>query len=161
MSAVPDSEIIARSPLGAELDPRECRTLASVMQARRLRGAEVLIEEGRRDNALYLVASGALAVTRTTGIGDSVTLHLLKIGDVAGEMGFVDGEPHSATLRSEGEAEIYSLTRDALERLLDAHPRLVYKVMRAVVRTVHSILLRMNLQYVELTNYITKQHGRY
>jgi CRP/FNR family transcriptional regulator, cyclic AMP receptor protein len=33
--------------------------------------------------------------------------------------------------------------------------------MRAIVRTVHSILLRMNLQYVELTNYITKQHGRY
>ena len=31
----------------------------------------------------------------------------------------------------------------------------------SLVRTVHAILLRMNLQYVELTNYITKQHGRY
>ena len=25
----------------------------------------------------------------------------------------------------------------------------------------HGILRRMNLQYVEMTNYITKQHGRY
>lgn len=161
MSAVPDAETIARSPLGAELDPQGCRTLAGVMQARRLRDDETLIDEGRSDSALYLVASGRLAVTRTTGIGDSVTLHLLKTGDIAGEMGFLDGEPHSATLRALGEAEIYSLTREALERLLDAHPRLVYNVMRAVVRTVHAILLRMNVQYVELTNYITKQHGRY
>jgi CRP/FNR family transcriptional regulator, cyclic AMP receptor protein len=100
-------------------------------------------------------------VTRVTGTGDAVTLHLLKAGDIAGEMGFLDGDPHSATLRAIGGAEIYSLTRDALEKLLEGHPRLVYNVMRAIVRTVHSILLRMNLQYVELTNYITKQHGRY
>jgi len=33
--------------------------------------------------------------------------------------------------------------------------------MRAIVRRVHAIVLRMNLEYVELTNYITKQHGRY
>ena len=33
--------------------------------------------------------------------------------------------------------------------------------MRAIVRSVHAILTRMNLEYVELTNYITKQHGRY
>jgi hypothetical protein len=29
------------------------------------------------------------------------------------------------------------------------------------MRTVHRILRSMNLQYVELTNYIAKQHGRY
>jgi CRP/FNR family cyclic AMP-dependent transcriptional regulator len=34
-------------------------------------------------------------------------------------------------------------------------------VMRAIMRTVHRILRSMNLQYVELTNYIAKQHGRY
>jgi CRP-like cAMP-binding protein len=161
MSTEPQPEAISSSPLGRELEPQQCLMLAAAMRARRLRDGEVLIEEGRTDNSLYLVVSGAIAVTRVTGVGDAVTLHLLKTGDIAGEMGFIDGAPHSATLRAMGEAEVYSLTRDALEKLLDAHPRLVYNVMRAVVRTVHAILLRMNLQYVELTNYITKQHGRY
>jgi CRP/FNR family transcriptional regulator, cyclic AMP receptor protein len=161
MSAAPQPEAISSSPLGRELDAQDCLLLAGAMQARRLRDGEALIEEGHSDNALYLVVSGVIAVTRVTGVGDAVTLHLLKTGDIAGEMGFVDGAPHSATLRAMGEAEVYSLTRDALEKLLDAHPRLVYIVMRAVVRTVHAILLRMNLQHVELTNYITKQHGRY
>jgi len=39
--------------------------------------------------------------------------------------------------------------------------RLVYEVMRNVVRKVHAILRRMNVQYVGMTNYMTKQHGRY
>jgi hypothetical protein len=29
------------------------------------------------------------------------------------------------------------------------------------MRTVHAILLRMNVEFVELNNYIMKQHGRY
>ena len=45
--------------------------------------------------------------------------------------------------------------------LLHEEPDLVYKVMRAIIRTVHGILRRMNAQYVEMQNYITRQHGRY
>jgi hypothetical protein len=33
--------------------------------------------------------------------------------------------------------------------------------MRGIVRTAHRILREMNLQSVELRNYITKVHGRY
>jgi hypothetical protein len=33
--------------------------------------------------------------------------------------------------------------------------------MRGTIRTVHRILREINLQYVELNNYITKTHGRY
>ena len=59
--------------------------------------------------------------------------------------------------------------RDLLEKPdLQAHHDVAfaYKVggelfMRAIMRTVHGILRRMNTQYVELTNYIAKQHGRY
>jgi len=56
---------------------------------------------------------------------------------------------------------LFSLERDSLEKLLDAHPRIVYQVMRAIIRSVHGTLRRMNIQYVEMSNYINKQHGRY
>ena len=90
-----------------------------------------------------------------------MTLQLLRKGDIAGEMGFIDGREHSATLRAVGATEIYSLRRKDLESLLDSHPKMVYRVMRAIMRTVHAILLRMNVEFVELNNYIMKQHGRY
>ncbi|HUJ86224.1 MAG TPA: cyclic nucleotide-binding domain-containing protein [Burkholderiales bacterium] len=161
MGDKPDPGVVARSPLGVELEQEDCRTLAGAMTVRRLADADVLIEEGHVDDALHVIVSGALAVTRNTAGGTWVTLQLLRQGDIAGELGFLDGKEHSATLRATGATQVYSLQRPVLESLLEAHPQLVYRVMRAIVRTVHAILLRMNLEYVELTNYITKQHGRY
>ena len=76
-------------------------------------------------------------------------------------MGFIDGTDHSATLRALCDAEVYTLERPAFESLLDTHPALVYKVMRSIIRSVHSTLLRMNRQFVEMNNYIMKEHGRY
>jgi CRP-like cAMP-binding protein len=76
-------------------------------------------------------------------------------------MGFVDGTERSANLRAVGKTVVVSLRRQDLETLLSSKPEVVYGVMRGVVRTVHRILREMNLQYVELNNYITKTHGRY
>jgi CRP-like cAMP-binding protein len=154
-------EIVRRSPLAAELSEEQCAVLSELVTPRRLQNDEILIREGRIDNSLHVVIKGMLGVTKETGGGDWVHLHILKDGDLAGELGFLDGLEHSATLRSIGETEVLSLTRDNLEALLEAHPTIVYRVMRAIIRAVHSIVRRMNTQYVELTNYITKQHGRY
>jgi CRP-like cAMP-binding protein len=100
------------------------------------------------------------AVARTAG-GDWVTLQLLREGDMVGEMGFIDGVEHSASLRALGNCELIRLERDSFEELLKTDPELTYKVMRAIVREVHRILRGMNTQYMEMSNYISKQHGRY
>ena len=78
-----------------------------------------------------------------------------------GQLGFIDGVEHSAGVRALNNCEVFTLHRNDLEALLLEDPDLVYKVMRAIVRTVHTILRRMNIQYVEMSNYITKDHGRY
>lgn len=88
-------------------------------------------------------------------------MHILQAGDFAGEMGFVDGRPHSATLRAVGKCTVCSFERDQFEALITEDPWLVYRVMQNIVQVVHDILRRMNAQYVEMTNYITKQHGKY
>jgi len=105
------------------------------------------------------VTEGALAVTRDLGKGDFTTIHVLRTGDMAGEMGFVSGRPHSATLRSLGQTQVCSFQRDRFESLLEQEPHLVYQVMRNIVRATHDVLRRMNAEYVELTKYVTRSHG--
>jgi len=119
------------------------------------------LREGEVSNELFVIASGGLAVTRDNGAGDWVMLHLLRTHDLAGELGFLDNLEHCATLRANGSTQVFSLSRDKLEGLIATHPEVVYRVMRAIMREVHSILRRMNVQYVEMTNYISKRHGRY
>ncbi len=154
-------EILHDSPLGHELSEDECRTLLEVMHVRKLEDGEVFIEEGTKDNALHLLASGQLMVTKAVAGGDSADLHTMKVGELAGAMGFVDGIARSVTLHAVGDAVVYSLERDAFETLVEQHPRLVYHIMRAVTRSAHTALLGVNHQVEELTNYIIRQHGRY
>lgn len=155
------SELLKHSTLVRDLTPEQCEELSEIMQSRKLKDGETLIEQGQSNDTMFVVAEGALAVERTTSGGDELVLHVLKVGDLAGEMGFIDGSEHSATLRAKGDTTVVCLQRSALESILRPKPELVYGIMRGVVRTVHRILREMNLQYVELNNYITKTHGRY
>lgn len=149
------------APITVNMTDEECRVLARIPESRTLRNDEVLMSEGHVDNSFHFIVQGMLAVTKDTGGGDWITLQILRGGDIAGELGFIDGRPHSATLRAVGETKIFSFARENLEAELQEHPWMVYRLMQSIVQVVHDILRRMNNQYVELTNYITKQHGRY
>lgn len=151
---------LCRTPVAAELTADECVTLAAVMSMSRLSRGQILLQEGRRDDSVHVVVSGTLAVTKRAGETDEI-ISFLKEGGLAGAMGFIDGQEHTATLRAMSDTEVLSLSRDALESLISTDPMLVYKVMSAVVRAAHNIVRNMNDQYLQLTHYITRQHGRH
>ena len=90
-----------------------------------------------------------------------VALHTLVPGDLAGELSFIDDTERYASLQAEGPTRVMSLRRPALESLLKSDPEIVYRTMRAIIRTAHAIQRRLSSQSVELANYIYKQHGRY
>ncbi len=153
------SALVRRSPLAVEFSDEQCDTLAEIIKLRGLRADEFLLEEGHVDDSLHVVASGKLEVVKIDTGGDYVTLHVLRPGDMAGELGFIDGAPHSAGLRAIVDCEVFSIHRADLETLVEKDPSLVYNVMRAIIRTVHKIVRRMNSQYAQLTDYIVHGQG--
>jgi len=155
------ARLVAESPLGAELSPAQHASLGALAGVRHLRAGEYLIEEGARDDSLHVVIAGAFEVVRQAGVGEVTSLGVLRPRDLAGEMSFVDGTEHQVGLRALSDGDVLSLRRADFEKLLPADPELVYKTMRNIIRAAHERLRRMNLQYIELSNYIFKQHGRY
>ncbi len=147
--------------LHEDISEKECELLSSTFQLRKLSANEILLREGEHDDTLYIVIEGEIVATRDAGGGEQVTLHHLKAGDIAGAMGFIDSNSHSATLSAGKNSLVLELHRDVLEGMIDVHPQLVYKVMKMIIRSVHQTLLRMNRQFVEMNNYIMKEHGRY
>jgi CRP-like cAMP-binding protein len=155
-------ELLRNSALAVELTGDQCAVLADLVSLRTLADGEVLVKQGTSDNHLYVIVSGALAVARQTEAdGQWLNLNLLTKGDLAGELGFMDGRPHYAALRASGPTQLLSLEREKLESLLAREPVIVYRVMRAIFRVVHVILNRMAMQTSELTNYLYKVHGKY
>lgn len=148
-------EFTRLSPLGLELDESGLHHLAAILKLRTLEEGQVLLREGEMDNALHVLVQGKLAVEKTAPEGEPVTLHVLESGDLAGELAFVDGNEHTATLRSVGQSTVLTLAREDLETLLDSQPQIVYYVMRAIVRSGHAIIRRMNAKYTEMARYLS------
>jgi CRP-like cAMP-binding protein len=154
-------EALSKSKLAVELNDDEQRTLARAMTLRDLKHGEVLIREGSADDHLYVVASGVLGVVKGVGTDAEVTLNAIRPGDVVGELSFLDASTRYASLVALSDTRVLGLSRAALEGMLDSHPKVVYHVMRAIVRVVHEIQRRLSMQTAELTNYLYKTHGRY
>ena len=154
-------DALKASKLGQELSEQQLDSLAPLITFRNLTDGEVLVAEGTSDNHLYVLLSGALAVTRNAGKPEALVLFTLGPGDLVGELSFIDGTPHYAALVARGPTRVFGLERERLESLAVSRGELVYHVMRAIVRTTHQIQRRLSMQSVELTNYLYKQHGRY
>jgi len=155
------ANLIASSSLGTELSDQEVEILGALMHDRELADDEFLFEDGTADDSLHVIMSGKLEVVKRTGDDNFASLAVLREGELAGELSFIDGAPHTVGLRTLCKTRVLSLRREDFEGIIDSNPRLVYKVMRAVARSAHRIVHRMNTEFVELSNYIFKQHGRY
>jgi CRP-like cAMP-binding protein len=157
----PTYDALRASKLAAELTDAQCATLAQLATMRSLADGEVLVREGTSDAHLYLLVSGSVCVARAAGTPEEVTLFTLRAGDAIGELSFLDDNVHYASVVSRGASRVLGLERRQFESLLERDPQIVYRVMRAIVRRVHEAQHRLSAQAAELTNYITKTHGRY
>jgi CRP-like cAMP-binding protein len=155
------AKLVLLSTLGAELSQDEADALSGIMSTRELADGEFLISEGTTDDSLHVLLDGKVEVVKDAGAGEPASLAILRDGDLAGELSFIDGATHTVGLRALCSTRVLSLQRADFEELVDKNPQLVYKVMRAIARSAHRIVHRMNYEFIELNNYIFKQHGRY
>lgn len=161
MSDVADYKLVRNSSVGAELTEDKAKILAEKMGVRHLKEGEFLVKEGEADQTLYVLATGKLAVTSMDIDGVVQTVYTMKEGECAGTRAFVERSTRKATLQAVGAATVYTLTPDDFELLLASHPRVAFRVMRALFRVTHANLSRMNQESAQLTNYISKSQGRY
>jgi CRP/FNR family cyclic AMP-dependent transcriptional regulator len=93
-----------------ELDDGDIGWLARNGRTRTLAAGEQLITAGREVRDLYFVTDGQLAVATAGGS----RLSTLAVGDVVGEMSFVEKRLPSASVAALGAAQILAVPREAL-----------------------------------------------
>jgi CRP-like cAMP-binding protein len=160
MSSLTDT--VLASPLGRELTPSEAAVVASIVSVRELQDGDVLLAEGARDGVLHVIVSGRIAVSRHDehGPGWNVLYHL-ESGDLVGELSFMDDAPRYAALVASGATRVLVLNRKDFETLIERQPRVVYKVMRAVMRVAHEVQRRLSRQMHELQEYLYRPGAKF
>lgn len=146
---------LAASSLATELTADQLDALFNVVEVRKLSKNEVLISEGNDDDHLYALAKGELEISRAGARGQEVIGRLVP-GSIVGELAFLDGLKRTATVKAvNDECCVIILHRQQLESLLSVDPWLVYKVMRAIVRSAHRTVDKMDTTYSDLMHYIS------
>ena len=107
----------------------------------KLKKGDVLFREGDESDAMYVIKSGRIAITKAKG-NSEVILAELKTGEMLGEMAFFDNKPRSAGAKALMETEIISLPFNALHAQFKNFP----EWLRAMVRTVNSHLRDANMR---------------
>jgi len=157
-------QALRNSTLSEELRDSEVELLASFITLREYKAGDSILKPGDTElkDTLLILGSGDVEATAIAS-GEKMTLHLLQPGDLAGIIGFVGGNVMqiSASVVAKTDSKVLLLDRVRFESLLNTNPAIVYYVMRGIVRNVHGIVRRMNMQSVEMNNYMFKQGGRY
>lgn len=107
----------------------------------KLKKGDVLFREGDESDAMYVIKSGRIAITKAKG-NSEVILAELKTGEMLGEMAFFDNKPRSAGAKALQDTDIISLPFSALHAQFKSFP----EWLRAMVRTVNSHLREANLR---------------
>ncbi len=105
------AELLRHSKLSGELDDEQVRVLAEHVTLRDLADEEILCDEGKSDDQVHAIVSGAIAVAKRQPEGGMLNLNVLTKGDLVGELAFMDGKPHYAALKAMGPTRVLSLSR--------------------------------------------------
>lgn len=132
MAMLSNLDLIRRVPLFSMLTGEQAQSIADGVVKRRFRRGEVMVEQGARSNALFILLTGRARVVTADQRGREVILAVLQPGDYLGEMSLIDGEPHSATVRAEVQTDALVLGRSDFSHCLPDGNSLSYAIMRGL-----------------------------
>jgi len=133
MSMLSNLDLIRRVPLFSMLTNDQAQSIADSVVKRRFRRGEIIVEQGRKSNALFILLNGRARVLTADSRGREVILAVLTAGDYVGEMSLIDNEPHSATVRAEVQTDMLILGRAEFGRCLPENSSLSYAILRGLV----------------------------
>ncbi|MDR1760467.1 MAG: Crp/Fnr family transcriptional regulator [Fibrobacter sp.] len=117
------------------LQDEQLEELSAFMTVKDFFEGETIIREGDdSQQALFLVASGAVKVFMTGSDGRETILSLLGRGDFFGEMSIIDGGVRSASVKAISETKLLLLPRDHFLDLLQTTPELSQAMLLEMAR---------------------------
>lgn len=134
MSIVSNLDLIRRVPLFAMMDPEQASALSSSVGKRRFKRGELIVEQGKKTDTLFVMLSGRARVLVRDRNAREVILASLKAGDYIGEISLIDNSPHSASVEAEVQTDVLMLGRAEFIRCLAESPAMAFAVMQGLVQ---------------------------
>lgn len=149
-----DTKLLRNFTFFSELNDTELETVAKIVNLKEYKISDTVFTDGEIGESVYLIRNGEVKACKKAPDGELFTLTLMKEGEIFGEMSFLDGRPRSATIIAISDLEVFVIERKDFESIVESNPWVIYKLLKNIVFSIHSIVRGMNTRYVEMVNYM-------
>lgn len=132
-------EVLGGMFLFKDLDMGELTRVLECAALRQVDAGQILIQEGSREQSLYLILDGEMEVFH----GDTILARIGKGGHV-GEMALVSGEPRAASVRATQASRFLEIGQAHWRDLLQRAPVIGVKLLTAMAQEFSRRLAKMN-----------------
>lgn len=130
---MPDLYFLIEFPIFREFEAGDVDALASACELLSMPKGASVCREGDPGDAMFIVKSGVLDVSRSVG-GKAAHINLLSEGEFFGEMALIDGSPRSADVTVLEDAVLVKLPATEFKRLKAQQPASALKVAEVLLK---------------------------
>ena len=118
MAVLTNLDLLKRVPIFSALSAYQMAQLADAVTKQRVKRGELIVEQGKKSNALFIILSGRARVVMTDRRAKEVIVAVLHVGDYVGEISLIDGKSHSASVQAEVQTDLLVLGHAEFNRCL-------------------------------------------
>ncbi len=134
------SELLKSISFFEDLTDYEIALLSAITQREIYEVETTVFEENSVGNSLYIVAEGAVRISKMIQGAGEEALSIIRIGHCFGEMALIDELPRSASAISHEECILLKIEKDDFDKLLYINKKLAYKILWAFCKTLSNRL---------------------
>lgn len=150
---------LKRISIFRSLNSQELRMIAEVVSEEEFAAGEVIFQEGRLGDCMYLVVEGKVAIF--TGVPPQIkTLAVFEAGDFFGEMGLYDDKQRSASAMARDTARLLVLRKNDFCELISEYPEVALGIMKELNQRLRDTNMKLSSFEGQIIDRATKLYSR-
>jgi CRP-like cAMP-binding protein len=133
-------KILKKIPVFQGLKDEEYHRVMAMCSSTVAKEGDELFKQGDEGNSMYILLSGEIDINVT----DVGTVHVMKSGEILGEIGLVKEVPRTAGAVAKTNCVMLQLYAEILHEVVKKYPQIGYIIMRNVARILADRLSESN-----------------
>ncbi len=128
------ADVLREVWLFSGMEPGELDAMSGFTFQKTFAPGELIVEEGRTGNGLYVVISGKVEVVKGLGTQQQQIVATFGSGEVFGEMALLGEWPRTASVRAVEQADCLGMDRWVFLAQLERHPKVAIKMLQIIAQ---------------------------
>ncbi len=127
--------------------------ILGICEEKKIPKGKMIIKEGETGDSLYIILRGEIEITKKTMQNEAYTVNTLNANKgvvYVGELGLIDRDTRSASVRAKTDCDCLVIGRQKFIKFGDENPRIGLEITRSIARIISGKLRKSNTDVITL-----------